>query len=277
VRHEILIRRLQEAADLDLRREFGLADASEAPILRMAALIERPKSSVSKDRLWEIIREVKYPKGSPIAAPAQAPPEDFDPEENTTGYEPQAFIHTSPIDPARFRPPTNPHRLDHGYILKPQDGLYTSTHHDDGQWLSPWDYHLDSNEMNRRGKAAHIYDVDPKARIFNASKPGRYEELMDKYGLPFATEFADNLIPHPDRGHDEEGFPHDRLHLDFEALAQDYDGLHIPEGMATGHARRQMMHKGVPYLSEGFGGYDVPTTLWFKHTPLRYRETRPLR
>lgn len=142
----------------------------------------------------------------------------------------QAFVHTEEPRQERFNRPTNTDRPVH----KPDGGLWTSTLRDDGScaWLD-WCRGADWGPE----EDAHLYALEPAAdisvlEIDSAEDLTRALEKWERDNYPISIY---------------------RL-LDFEALAEEYDAIHLTE-------------RGVwqtRFSIPGFYGWDCESTLWLR-------------
>lgn len=160
---------------------------------------------------------------------------------NGTELGTQAFIHDEEPRPERFDPPTNTESPVH----KPDGGLWTSTLRADGScaWLDWWRSHdWDLWE------GATLYALEPEANlsVLEIDSEADFQRALAEW------EREDRLV----RG------PFDRK-LDFEAMADEYDAIHLTE---TGRLETR-------FITPGLYSWDCECTLWLRWS-FRSVETR---
>ena len=145
----------------------------------------------------------------------------------------QAFISENPPRPERFDPPTNTEQMVH----KPTGGLWTSTLRDDGScaWLE-WC----RAEHWGLTEASKLYALEPEPGIAVMEIDSEYDlqDVIDDWGRDdIRPALARSFAP-----------------LDFEAIAEEYDAIHLTE-WGEHHTR---------FTTPGLYGWDTECTLWLR-------------
>lgn len=143
--------------------------------------------------------------------------------------ETQLTVLQNPPSPERMEPVRN------GW-LKPYGGLWTSTLVNDTEsaWVRWCREYMRSAIY---GRARYALEVDPRARIYTIDS---LDDLVRLYEQGYAIPFAPGVSVYS---------------LDFERLAQLYDGLHLT---ARGERETRMSYPHTLY------GWDVESTVWFR-------------
>lgn len=135
-------------------------------------------------------------------------------------------------------------RVKNQIFVKPLGGFWTSTYLSKGKFASEWVEWCHSEEPEwiknkEEEKPAVLLEVSPSARIYTIDSVSQLKWLQDKY-------------PHPE--HEKWGWGNFAL-LDWERIAQDYDGVHL-----TSRGQWATRH-GSPNLY----GWDCESTIWFRN------------
>jgi len=140
---------------------------------------------------------------------------------------------------------------------KPRDGFWTSTYLPRGKFASDWAYFLlynDKRELRKQqGKTHLLLKVKPSARVYHIDSYGDLAKLVRRYPHKVMMEEFEIWRKIGLLTEDGAGV---RAPIDWEKVAQDYDGVHLTDDGqgATRHS--------YPY---DLYGWDAESTVWFRN------------
>lgn len=132
--------------------------------------------------------------------------------------------------------------------VKPLGGLWTSTYQPTGKFASGWIEWCYSEEPEWITEHAFLLEVKPDARIYTIDSQSDVLQLLNKYKLYRLRSESGKLIDVMDLGMS-------MAILDWEKIAQDYDGVHLTE---EGQWRTRLARPGLY-------GWDCESTIWFRN------------
>lgn len=145
----------------------------------------------------------------------------------------QAFIDDTPPRRARFDPPTNRDQMPH----KPDGGLWTSTLQEDGSCA--W---LDWCQAERWGLTAesklYALEPEPDISVFEIDRDDDLQRALAEWRRGDVSPVVARMF----------------APLDFEAMATEYDAIHLTE---WGQVHTRHSHPSLY-------GWDTECTLWLR-------------
>jgi hypothetical protein len=149
-----------------------------------------------------------------------------------------------PAEPASFSPELRPFGAG---ITKPRRALWTST--SVGKCPSGWIFYLRWGE-DRREPPYHPWrlQVLSSARVYEVHRPQAWQTLCLAYPAPSSLAY-----PMPT--------PQDLIEPDWQAVARDWDGIHLSLG---GVLTAERVRWGKPSAQTHLFGWDVESTAWLR-------------
>lgn len=149
----------------------------------------------------------------------------------------QAFIHETKPDPSRIDPIGNPGGDRGGILVKPIGGFWTSTYMPAGDFMCDW-HRWCFYERWGLTEDSVTWKLEPRddvnVRVIDSEVD--FNDLLDEFAR---TDSPVARLPKPN--------------LDFEAIAEEYDGLRLT-------AKGQ---KETRFTNPGLNGWDCESTVWF--------------